>query len=87
MTGHEMTTEEFDDYFDAGGDITAFIDPETVRFPNRDASRSRANFNMPTWMVEGLDKAAKHYGNTRQGVLNMWIGERLEQFEREVLTA
>ena len=77
MTKRTMTDEEFEEYFDNGGDTTAFMVPGSVRTPG--VADRRVNITMPAWMVDQLDAMAKHYGNTRQGMINVWIGERLAQ--------
>ena len=81
MTRKTMTDEEFDEYFDNGGDITPFI----VEDSRADRAR-KVNISMPEWMIEELDATARHFATTRQGVINMWIGERLET-ERHKTTA
>ena len=78
MTRKTMTDEEFDEYFDNGGDITPFIVEDSVEFPNRNDKARKVNISMPEWMIEELDATARHFATTRQGVINMWIGERLE---------
>ena len=34
--------------------------------------------DFPAWMVDRLDKEARHLGVTRQSVIKMWIAERLK---------
>ena len=80
-----MTDEEFDEYFDNGGDITPFIVEDSVEFPNRNDKARKVNISMPEWMIEGLDATARHFATTRQGVINMWIGERLENERRKTM--
>ena len=83
MTRKTMTDEEFDEYFDNGGDITPFIVEDSVEFPNRNDKARKVNISMPEWMIEELDATARHFATTRQGVINMWIGERLENERRK----
>ena len=80
-----MTDEEFDEYFDNGGDITPFIVEDSVEFPNRNDKARKVNISMPEWMIEELDATARHFATTRQGVINMWIGERLENERRKTM--
>lgn len=68
---------------DYGGDITPFIVEESVTFPNRDDKARKVNISMPEWMIDELDATARHFATTRQGVINMWIGERLETERRK----
>ncbi len=77
MTGKEtITAEEFDEKFDNGEDISAYVDWSKARRPNQEARR--VNVDFPAWMVERLDKEARHLGVTRQSVIKMWIAERLK---------
>lgn len=70
-----ITTEEFDAKFDNGEDISAHVDWSKARRPNQEARR--VNVDFPAWVVEGLDREARHLGVTRQSVIKMWIAERL----------
>ena len=74
-----MTDEEFEEYFDNGGDTTQFIVEGTVSQPNRKDTLRKINIGMPEWMISQLDAAARHLAVSRQAVINMWIGERLAQ--------
>ena len=73
----EMTTEEFDERFDAGGDVSSALDTATVRRPGLE--QRRVNVDFPTWMIEALDLEAKRLGVTRQSIIKVWIAERLER--------
>ncbi len=73
----EMTTEEFDERFDAGDDVSSVLDTAAVRRPGLEPRR--VNVDFPTWMVEALDLEAKRLGVTRQSIIKVWIAERLEQ--------
>ena len=70
-----ITTEEFDEMFDNGEDISAYVDWSKARRPNQEARR--VNVDFPAWMVDGLDKQARHLGVTRQSLIKMWIAEKL----------
>ena len=72
-----MTTEEFDERFDAGEDVSSVLDTAAVRRPRLE--QRRVNVDFPTWMIEALDREAKRLGVTRQSVIKVWIAERLEQ--------
>ena len=71
-----MKAAEFDAKFDAGADIADAVDWSQARRPN-DQPR-RVNVDFPAWVVEGLDKQARHLGVTRQSLIKMWIAERLK---------
>lgn len=70
-----MKATEFDKKFDAGEDVSAAIDWSQARRPN-DQPR-RVNVDFPAWVVDGLDKQARHLGVTRQSLIKLWIAERL----------
>ena len=71
-----MKASELDAKFDAGQDISDAIDWSSARRPN-DAIR-RVNVDFPAWVVDGLDRQARHLGVTRQSLIKMWIAERLK---------
>ena len=77
MTAREsITTQELDEKFDNGEDVSAYFDFSKARRPNLEARR--VNVDFPAWVVEGLDREARHLGVTRQSVIKMWIAERLK---------
>ena len=70
-----MKAAEFDAAFEAGKDLSAVLDWSKAKRPNDQARR--VNVDFPAWVVEGLDKQARHLGVTRQSLIKMWIAERL----------
>ncbi len=75
------STEELDRLFDEGGDITPYLDFDSLRRPNLEMEDITVNF--PRWMLNGLDRAAARFGINREDMLRVWIGERL-QAEQEL---
>lgn len=73
--GPLMKTSELDAKFDAGEDIGAAIDWTKATRPNTEIKR--VNVDFPAWVVQGLDRQARHLGVTRQSLIKMWIAERL----------
>jgi hypothetical protein len=71
----KMSTEEFDERFDGGEDVTPVLDLPASRRPGLE--QRRVNVDFPAWMVEKLDREAKRLGVTRQSVIKVWIAERL----------
>lgn len=71
-----MKARDFDKTFDAGEDVSDAIDWSRARRPN-DRTR-RVNVDFPAWVVEGLDRQARHLGVTRQALIKLWIAERLD---------
>ncbi len=71
-----MKATEFDKKFDAGEDVSGSIDWSQARRPNDQPKR--VNVDFPAWVVDGLDKQARHLGVTRQSLIKLWIAERLQ---------
>ncbi len=72
-----MKTEEFDEKFDNGEDVTPYLDLSTVRRPGYE--QRRVNVDFPIWMILALDREAARLGVTRQSIIKVWIAERLER--------
>ena len=70
-----MKAHELEEKFDAGEDISAHIDWSKTRRPTLEPRR--VNVDFPAWVVDGLDREARHLGVTRQSVIKMWIAEKL----------
>jgi len=75
-----MKAVEFDEKFDAGEDITSYLDLSGARRPLLE--QKRVNVDFPIWMVESLDREARRLGVTRQSVIKVWLAERLERQSR-----
>lgn len=73
----KISAKAFDAKFDAGEDISEFVDWSRSRRPGREVRR--VNVDFPGWVVEALDREAEHRGVTRQALVKMWIAERLEK--------
>ncbi|AJY44891.1 type II toxin-antitoxin system BrnA family antitoxin [Martelella endophytica] len=71
-----MKANEFDKTFDAGKDVSDAIDWSQAR--RRNDQPKRVNVDFPTWVVEALDREARHLGVTRQSLIKLWIAERLQ---------
>jgi len=59
----KMSTEEFEELFDAGEDVTSVLDLPAARRPGLE--QRRVNVDFPSWMIEELDREAKRLGVTR----------------------
>lgn len=70
-----VTTEQFDEMFDNGENISADVDWSKARRPNQEPRR--VNVEFPAWMVRDLDREAGRLGVTRQSLIKMWIAEKL----------
>ena len=71
----KVSAKEFDARFDAGEDISGFVDWARMRRPGREVRR--VNVDFPNWVVEALDREAERLGVTRQALVKLWIAERL----------
>ena len=72
-----MRSEEFDQKFDNGEDVTGDLDLTGIRRPA--LQQRRVNVDFPSWMIESLDREARRLGVTRQSIIKLWIAERLER--------
>jgi biotin operon repressor len=71
-----MKAKELDKRFDAGKDISKYLDLSRARRINE--APKRVNVDFPSWMIDSLDKVANRLGVTRQSIIKIWISERLE---------
>ncbi len=72
-----MKAKTFDKKFDENEDVSDALDISKSRRPNQE--QRRVNVDFPTWMIESLDKEAKHLGVTRQSIIKVWLAQRLEK--------
>ena len=72
-----MKAKTFDQRFDQGDDITAHLDLSRARRPGEE--QRRVNVDFPEWMIQSLDREARHLGVTRQSIIKLWLAERLER--------
>jgi len=70
-----ITTEDFDELFEQGKDVSKYLDLKTARRHGLDTRRVSVDF--PEWMVRMLDQEASKLGVTRQSVIKFWISEKL----------
>ncbi len=68
---------ELDRKFDAGEDITRYLDLSKARRPGHE--QRRVNVDFPTWMIESLDREASRLGVPRQSLIKMLIARHLEE--------
>jgi hypothetical protein len=72
-----MKAREIVNKFDAGEDISEYLDVAQARRPGRE--KKRVNVDFPLWMIELLDKEARRLGVPRQSIIKIWIAERLQK--------
>jgi len=72
-----MKADTLDKKFDDNQDITDVLDLSGAKRPNQE--QKRVNVDFPIWMIDSLDREAKHLGVTRQSIIKVWLAERLEK--------
>ena len=71
-----IAAKELDRRFDAGEDISGYLDWSRARRPRLE--QRRVNVDLPTWMIDTLDLEAKRVGVTRQSIVKMWLSDRIK---------
>ena len=71
----EMTAEEFDEYFDDGGDVSALFEVGPIERPVREAASRQISITVPMWLVESLGAEAERRGIARKAVINTALVE------------
>ncbi len=77
----KVKAKELDKKFDAGEDITQYLDVSKARRPRQE--QKRVNVDFPLWMIHQLDKEAKRLGVPRQSIIKVWVAERLKKVSGE----
>mgnify|MGYP000093118592 CR=1 FL=1 len=79
-----MKALELDKKFDENQeDVLEHFDVSGIRMINEEPKR--VNIDFPSWMVDSLDKEAKHIGVSRQAVIKMWLAERLQNLNSKAV--
>jgi len=77
-----MKASELDKIFDDNqDDILDYFDTSKIKMINEEPKR--VNIDFPSWMVQSLDKEAKHIGVSRQAVIKMWLAEKLKDLDSQ----
>lgn len=72
----KLKAKELDKKFDAGEDITRYLDLAKARRPGHE--QRRVNVDFPIWMIESLDREASRLGVPRQSLIKILIARHLE---------
>ena len=73
-----MKASEIDKRFDDNQkDVLEYFDTSKIRMINEEPKR--VNIDFPAWMVDALDREAKHIGVSRQAIIKMWLAEKLQK--------
>jgi predicted DNA binding CopG/RHH family protein len=70
-----MQAEEFDAKFDAGEDLTEFLDFSTARRLNRE--KQTIELTLPTWLINQLETEANKQGISTQTFLENYLTQHL----------
>jgi hypothetical protein len=71
-----MRAKELDKKFDAGEDVTKYLDLIRARRPGHE--QRRVNVDFPVWMIESLDREASRLGVPRQSLIKVLIARHLD---------
>jgi hypothetical protein len=72
-----MKAKDLDKAFNAGEDVTQYLDLSKARRPKQE--QKRVNVDFPIWMIQSLDKEAKRLGVPRQSLIKVLIAQHLEK--------
>ncbi len=72
-----MKAKGFDKKFDAGEDISKYLDPSKARRPFHE--QKRVNVDFPLWMIDCLDREASRFGVPRQSLIKMLIARHFDK--------
>ncbi len=72
-----MKAKDLDKRFDAGEDITKYLELSKARRPKQE--QKRVNVDFPLWMIHSLDREARRLGVPRQSLIKLWVADRLEE--------
>ena len=67
---------DLDRKFDAGEDITRYLELSKARRPGHE--QRRVNVDFPVWMIDSLDREASRLGVPRQSLIKMLIAQHLD---------
>lgn len=76
MKETKITVKEFDRRFEAGEDISEFVNWKASRRPGREIQR--VNVDFPVWMVTAMDEEASRIGVSRQALIKFIICKNLD---------
>lgn len=71
--------KDLDKRFDAGEDITKYLDLSKASRPGHE--QRRVNVDFPVWMIASLDREASRLGVARQALIKMLIARHFEDVD------
>lgn len=70
-----LAPDVLDAIFDAGEDITDYLNPKSAVKIN---ATQRISLDIPAQMLKNLDREATRIGVARQALIKVWLAERLD---------
>jgi hypothetical protein len=70
-----ITADEFDRMFDAGEDVSDYVDWSKGFHPNLELRP--LDVSVPGWLAARIDQQAEKLGLSRQELVQRWLEERL----------
>lgn len=80
----EITTEKLDELFDAGEDITPYLDRDNTALCSNE--KARISIAIPEWLMCRLDEEADRRAISRSAMINVilvnWVDNELERHKQ-----
>lgn len=80
----EITTEKLDELFDAGEDITPYLDRDDTALCSNE--KARISIAIPEWLMCRLDEEADRRAISRSAMINVilvnWVDNELERHKQ-----
>jgi len=78
-----MKAFEIDKIFDENRkEVLDYFDTSKIKMLNEETKR--VNIDFPVWIINALDKEAKHIGVSRQAIVKMWLAEKLNNSMQKI---
>lgn len=72
-----MKASDFDKKFDAGEDITRYLDLSKAR--RSGLEQKRVNVDFPLWMIRSLDQEVQRLGIPRQSLIKILVSRYFDK--------
>ena len=70
-----ISGEEFDRMFEAGEDLTPYLDLDNIRYPGLEEQTMA--LDLPTPLIEALEREAARAGCSPTDLVRSWVEDRL----------
>ncbi len=78
-----MKVSEIDKIFDENRkEVLDYFDTSKIKMLKEETKR--VNIDFPVWIINALDKEAKHIGVSRQAIVKMWLAEKLNNSMQKI---